>query len=218
MPSISTTRQIRTQAGGNRPLHVAELLRARLLAGGVPLTGVDAQVRRMLPYDLRRGLRWDINMPFGNGLDDTPSANGPVDDHGVPNVPGGSSLEASSSELMPQINGVVPANIPFHHNNQIDVNRDGNVDDIDRSLVRQLYARYLYVLMMTLVDSGVYIPQFDANFDGDHMGFADREELARGFAQWAINVVDFRDSDSIMSPFEYDVNPFGRLAAGRHHQ
>jgi len=27
-------------------------------------------------------------------------------------------------------------------------------------------------------------------------------------AQWAINVVDFRDADSIMTPFEYDLNPF----------
>ena len=32
--------------------------------------------------------------------------------------------------------------------------------------------------------------------------------MARRIAQWAINVVDFRDPDSIMTPFEYDVNPF----------
>ena len=38
---------------------------------------------------------------------------------------------------------------------------------------------------------------------------ADRQELtAHRIAQWAINVVDFRDADAIMTPFEYDVNPF----------
>ena len=35
---------------------------------------------------------------------------------------------------------------------------------------------------------------------------ADRN-LSRRLAQWAINVVDFRDRDSIMTPFEFDVNP-----------
>ncbi len=33
-------------------------------------------------------------------------------------------------------------------------------------------------------------------------------ETARGLAQWAINIVDFRDRDSIMTPFEFDMNPF----------
>jgi hypothetical protein len=37
---------------------------------------------------------------------------------------------------------------------------------------------------------------------------AKRWMTARRLAQWAINVVDFRDRDSIMSPFEFDVDPF----------
>ena len=37
----------------------------------------------------------------------------------------------------------------------------------------------------------------------------DRAELtAHRIAQWAINVVDFRDANAIMTPFEYDVDPF----------
>jgi hypothetical protein len=35
-----------------------------------------------------------------------------------------------------------------------------------------------------------------------------RKLTARRVAQWAINVVDFRDPDSIMTPFEYDEYPF----------
>ena len=32
------------------------------------------------------------------------------------------------------------------------------------------------------------------------------EDTAESLAQWAINVVDFRDADSIMTRFEYDPN------------
>lgn len=35
-----------------------------------------------------------------------------------------------------------------------------------------------------------------------------REQAAYVIAQWAINVVDFRDRDSIMTPFEFDLYPF----------
>ncbi len=35
-----------------------------------------------------------------------------------------------------------------------------------------------------------------------------RRITARRLAQWAINVVDFRDPDSAMTPFEYDADPF----------
>ena len=31
---------------------------------------------------------------------------------------------------------------------------------------------------------------------------------ARRVAQWAVNIVDFRDRDAIMTPFEYDIEPF----------
>ena len=35
-----------------------------------------------------------------------------------------------------------------------------------------------------------------------------REQAIYRVAQWAINSVDFRDSDAIMSPFEFDLDPF----------
>jgi hypothetical protein len=41
--------------------------------------------------------------------------------------------------------------------------------------------------------------------DGD--GQETEEEWIRMLAQWAVNVVDFRDPDSIMTPFEFDTNP-----------
>ena len=39
-------------------------------------------------------------------------------------------------------------------------------------------------------------------------GNVNQNDLAQWLAQWAINVIDFYDSDSIMTPFEYDINPF----------
>ncbi|MCA9258423.1 MAG: hypothetical protein KDA61_04445, partial [Planctomycetales bacterium] len=65
---------------------------------------------------------------------------------------------------------------------------------------RQLLARHLYVLAMTLVaddDHGIAATMPD-----------DQRALAERLAQWSINAVDFRDPDNIMTPFEYDANPF----------
>ena len=36
----------------------------------------------------------------------------------------------------------------------------------------------------------------------------DHSPVARALAQWAVNVVDFRDRDSIMTPFKYTIAPF----------
>jgi len=66
---------------------------------------------------------------------------------------------------------------------------------------QQIQARYLYVLTMLLAD----LPTLDSRMGG-------REQTCRMLAQWAVNAVDFRDRDSIMTRFEYVVDPFG--AAG----
>ena len=65
---------------------------------------------------------------------------------------------------------------------------------------RQMYARHLYCLMMLLRNGNKY--------DTDLDGTPTQAETARLFAQWAVNVVDFRDPDSIMTRFEYDIDPF----------
>jgi hypothetical protein len=96
---------------------------------------------------------------------------------------------------------------------------------------RQLYARQLYCLMLLLVDEG-YAELPDApSLGGDNVNLewfleilgerngnspptapdielAVRKLTARRIAQWAINSVDFRDADAIMTPFEYDENPW----------
>jgi len=70
-------------------------------------------------------------------------------------------------------------------------------------VARQRYARHLYVLMMTLIDRNFAVSE---DIDGD--GNINTDDTTHMIAQWAINVVDFRDADSIMTPFEFDLNPF----------
>ena len=70
---------------------------------------------------------------------------------------------------------------------------------------RQLFARHLYVLAMTLVDP-VPLPATGGLTNAKYV--EKTEKRARQLAQWAINVVDFRDSDNCMTGFEYDTEPF----------
>ncbi len=80
-----------------------------------------------------------------------------------------------------------------------DLNRDGVRDVADRN-ARQLFARNLYMLALLLTDP------IDVDLDGD--GNPDPGSYERVVAQWAVNVVDFRDPDSIMTRFQYDVDPW----------
>ena len=102
---------------------------------------------------------------------------------------------------------------------------------------RQQYARQLYCLMLLLVDEH-YVAPWDendpqimtwmeakrklietallaapyslsaANAKAQSDFIVKRKNTCRMIAQWAINCVDMRDSDVIMTPFEYDENPW----------
>ena len=75
---------------------------------------------------------------------------------------------------------------------------------------RQLMARHLYVLMMILTRDYEF-PSMAETFNPARTTAADFDPnfyKARRLAQWAVNVVDYRDSDSIMTRFVFDPNPF----------
>lgn len=163
------------------PASIADVLKQRLVASGLAPVAANAEIVKLLAPEVLRGERFDLNRLLGNGADD--NGNGVVDEWSET----GESLEyptASSSVSVPidYTNGA--PNVP---NSPLGA--------------RQLMARYLYCLAMLLRDN-VNI-DFDGNPDNNSAA-----ETAQGFAQWAINVVDFRDADSIMTPFEYDPNPF----------
>jgi hypothetical protein len=81
-----------------------------------------------------------------------------------------------------------------------DVTAAGALKGVDH---RQLLARHLYVLALTLTAD----PAYGDPGQSQQLKDADAEP-ARRTAQWAVNVVDFRDADNAMTMFEYDVNPF----------
>ncbi len=174
------------QSLGDERLQVVDLLVARLNANSVPIGQRQAQIDLMLPFELRHGERLDINRVFGNGIDNSNPADGVVDD----------PLELASVEQVFADAGL--ATIARYQNDYPGATAaDG----------RQILARHLFCLMMLLTDEG-YVhpvspvePPFPAGVDP-------RELTVRRIAQWAINVVDFRDADAIMTPFEYDMNPF----------
>lgn len=80
----------------------------------------------------------------------------------------------------------------FNAVNGEDVNGNGSSDATDQLYARHLFAKHLYILASLCVDSGA----------------TPNMAVQKSLAQWAVNVVDFRDADSIMTPFEYDPNPF----------
>ena len=77
---------------------------------------------------------------------------------------------------------------------------DGMAGD---NLARQRKANQLYTLAL-LVTGDVAPPAFATNFTSP-------EAYRRAVAQWAVNIVDFIDSDSIMTAFEYDSDPFNTV-------
>ncbi|MCR9295979.1 MAG: hypothetical protein NXI32_24960 [bacterium] len=85
---------------------------------------------------------------------------------------------------------------------------------------RQLYARHLYCLAQLIVPEDYAFPNVDKNYfadlmqrkanggDGSPADFEYTRLRARILAQWAVNVVDFRDADNAMTRFPYDPDPF----------
>ena len=203
-PSVALTperRDMSTTLPNKKASHVVDLLRA----ANVP----DGKLQELVSWDLLAGRKMDLNRPFGNGLDD--NGNGVVDEAGIIKnliTPDGEKFRLDPAdngeeiaEQTPQFGstGALTAGSRFNRCNQIDVNNDRQVNEADFAMARQLYARHLYVQMLMLMNYHV------ANATAP----SDEEKAeARTAAQWAVNVVDFRDRDAIMTPFEYDLNPF----------
>jgi len=188
---------------------ILDRLRQRILENNNSLTDSEVNTlifnappgKQLIWPGLMMNLPLDINRSIGNGRDDAFDTNLIVDDPIESQIVRKSVADdyvfpeqswdrsADSNPLQP-FDSALPGTFngkAFHHTNGLGYEQDA-------TLARHLLARHLYVLMMTLIDQ-----PFDA---------LAKSQVARETAQWAINVVDFRDADSIMTPFEYDENPF----------
>mgnify|MGYP005838064671 CR=1 FL=1 len=183
-PNLALTPEMRTALGGSgqRAIHPVDLLRAKNIA--------PQYWRQLLPAELLRGERLDLNRWFGNGRDDT--GDGVVDD----------PAEALGGEQLAVFGPGEPNAVPFDHINRRSgeaVNAFPGTDSVTGQpyTARQLQARYLYVLACLLADMDHLAIVFD---DGAGNG---RKLACRHLAQWAVNVVDFYDRDSIMTRFPF---------------
>jgi hypothetical protein len=165
---------------------IRELLRRRLANAGVTAANLDDEIRKLLAWDLIGNLKMDVNRPVGSG---------------------GTGY---TGELDAAWGAAFGANVNFLFDNGVDINGDGNVNAADRLMGRQLLARHLYVLVMLLWDAGYVEPH---SAEGDLSDAQMQLLLTRRIAQWAVNVVDFRDADSVMTPFEFDYYPFAKNPA-----
>lgn len=201
------------------PQSVAELyeVRVRKALGfdpfPLPLSTDDARTVRKIVVDLitpdfRAGLPLDINRPLGNGRDDPDpgtGSNGVVDEplereEGIwrfSDAQGGGRYTAANGPAMEQFDSPnQPAGNPKYRG-ELAVNTTAATVQIADP--RQMQAKYLYTLaLLTTTDPTTFDP---ATREAD-------ARLARRLAQWAVNAVDFRDHDAIMTLFEFDLDPF----------
>ncbi len=135
-------------------------------------------------------------------------------------------IPLASQLVGPEIYNGLPLNLNREWGNGFDDNVNGTVDEMaaptpevegttndqgrfvsvqmnpEDSNPRLTFARNLYVLTLAATT-------IEVDFNRDQaVSQLERETYRKQIAQWAINVVDFRDADSINTPFEFDLDPF----------
>lgn len=207
---------------GNPGASILEICEARVGAevGALGRSGRQYIVKQLMPFEFYQGQMFNLNRPFGNGVDD--NNNGVVDEPGeADNING--PLEPAWTSGIYAAGYTSPPNMAAYLLNDAqdhwwdpaglgapydDPNYASNLINSNPHLYsRQLFARNLYCLLMLNCDVDNYVTTSMPNPEGLNPGQL-RKLFCRRVAQYAINVVDFRDPDAIMTPFEYDEFPF----------
>jgi hypothetical protein len=182
------------------------------------------QFKTLFPLEFSRGLPLDLNRPFGNGYDD--NNNSEIDEP----VELASGQVAKYIDTAGNIVNVGPEDYYYRRyaSSYGDASILGTVDPQATGLTgldtRQIYARHLYSLAQLIIPQDYVLPSVNRTYfqallrtkDDTTASQADRDFAAdklrqlrgRILAQWAVNVVDFRDSDAAMTRFPFDFDPF----------
>ena len=230
VPNLALTSDMRARAGLATSITQANLVDYyAALLGGMAIATKNTQIKNALPFEIRQGGLMDVNRPWGNGLDDDGNqiidepnegngqdddSDGTIDEASETREPNGQDdngnlLVDEFAELAGP--GVDTERFWNGTGSNIFNSAPPNFKNTDASSTagreaRQTYARHLYCLMSALVAETVPPVAAPPTLPVD--GAGDAFETQRAIAQWAINVVDFRDRDAIMTPFEFDANPF----------
>lgn len=160
---------------------------------------IQSRYEKLFPPELRLGRKLDVNRAIGNQVDDN--------NNQVIDEPGEVASETEAFRLAANATGAVPANftglVPSYTWDETAVAGQIPVTG------RQLLARHLYVLAMLVRHD--FNPLLTTGKLATVNGYNQTEQeqyTARRLAQWAVNVVDYRDPDSIMTRFAFDPQPF----------
>ncbi|MFK8112769.1 MAG: hypothetical protein AB8B91_11225 [Rubripirellula sp.] len=188
----------------------------------------NAWLWALLPPELRAGGRLNLNRPFGNGVNDDDDNNDGVIGtnriaiNGLPPGPNPADVRpfADTTDDPAEV-AAGEVHLRFDSNtgpsNTLWSSTRGDVTPAEPfANGRATFARHLYVLAMFLTrdaNSGTdFVFPFDntvtfSPLTANPLPIED-EYRAWKIAQWAVNVADFRDPDGIMTPFNYDPNPY----------
>ena len=188
--------------------HPVDVLYAQFAKNKVPINNpakVGPILAQLLPWEVMQGLKMDLNRPFGSGAYST-AANGTLTLGGTKSLsdqPGttGEQVQQMASDANPVV--VSHSYAADGSNPRTSISRVNNAPVNDSLAARQLFARHLYVLMMAVADTDAILAELKI---GNPTATAD--DVTRMIAQWAVNVVAYRDHNSVMIPFPYDPNPF----------
>ena len=118
------------------------------------------------------------------------------------NQPTGNGVDDDGDGTVDEPTELLTAQQSVQRGNPVfDLNNAGN-GPVGDNLARQRKANQIYTLIL-LATGDTTPPGF--------AGFTSPADYRRAVAQWAVNIVDFIDSDSIMTAFEYDANPFNSV-------
>ena len=191
-----------------RSLHPVDLLAAKIAQCGGNAANLNLLRMQLLPPEILKGLKMDLNRPFGTGAYSMLPGNGTVSQNRTTTVP---DQPGTSSGQIPQFLCNSPGSSPPWAAGAVNYNysADGgtlatlSASATDSFTARQLYARHLYVLALALSDTAAILTDLQAA-----NASATSDDVTRLIAQWAVNVVAYRDHNSVMIPFVYDPNPF----------
>ncbi len=181
--NLATNGDLITTDSAEIAMPPASVLQKLLFASGNRDDARTLILSQYLSNDILMGGRFDLNQPVGNGIDD--DGDGVVDDPEEL----GSTLQRSDRQ----------DGLPF--------DLDNAAGGVGEHLAGAIKARQLYTLALLVTGPTPAVSNSLPNYITGPATVTD-VDYRRFVAQWAVNVVDFSDPDSINTVFEYDINPF----------